>query len=358
MTGEPFGQRAESAAGAPDPSEGSSAAGESVDELKAEIARLRARVAELEAAPSQAASPAGPEPVVAESAGQHSYDYLLALVSYVPNIFFIKDLDHRYVAISKLGAQYQNKSPDEIIGRSERDLFPHEVADKMIAEEHQVLSTGKPLEYEHELTYSDGQRYFYCVKFPIYNTKGAPLGVGAFIRDITDMKRVEFERLAMKEQVIRAQQAAIRELSTPLVPLAPGVMAMPLVGTIDSVRAHEILETLLDGIAKQSAHTAILDITGVRVVDTQVANALVSAARAARLLGARVVLTGISPAVAQTLVHLEAKLDGIITLGTLANGIAYALQGATSASKPAAGRGTPSAGGELAPKPRAPSLAT
>ena len=119
-----------------------------------------------------------------------------------------------------------------------------------------------------------------------------------------------------------------------------------------------ILETLLDGIAKQSAHTAILDITGVRVVDTQVANALVSAARAARLLGARVVLTGISPAVAQTLVHLEAKLDGIITLGTLANGIAYALQDARSASKPAAGRGTPNAGGESASKPRAPSLAT
>ncbi|MGK3986562.1 PAS domain-containing protein [Sorangium sp. So ce136] len=319
---------------------------------------MRARVTELESAPSQGVSPAGLEPVVAESAGQHSYDYLMALVSYVPNIFFIKDLNHRYVAMSKLAAQYQNTTPEAIIGRSERDIFPGEIAEKMIAEEVSVLSTGKPLEYEQELPHADGLRFFYTVKFPIYNTRGAPLGVGAFITDITELKRVEAERLAMKEQVIRAQQAAIRELSTPLVPLAPGVMAMPLVGTIDSVRAHEILETLLEGIARQSAHTAILDITGVRVVDTQVANALVSAARAARLLGARVVLTGISPAVAQTLVHLEAKLDGIITLGTLANGIAYALQDARSASKPAVGRGTPNTGGEIASKPRAPSLAT
>ncbi|MFS8067709.1 MAG: STAS domain-containing protein, partial [Byssovorax sp.] len=89
--------------------------------------------------------------------------------------------------------------------------------------------------------------------------------------------------------------------------------------------ADQILETLLDGIIKHRAHTAILDITGVRVVDAQVASGLVSAARAARLLGARVLLTGIRPEVAQMLVGLDTDLAGVVTLGTLESGIAYAL---------------------------------
>ncbi|KYF50535.1 hypothetical protein BE08_14820 [Sorangium cellulosum] len=311
-----------------------------MDELRAEIARLRGRVAALESAPRTVAG--AEEHVVSPSVGQHGYDYLVALVNHAPNIFFIKDLEHRYVAISRLAAQTQQVTPEQILGRSERDIFPAPIAEKMIAEEVEVISSGKPVEYEQELPHPDGTRYFYTIKFPIYDTKGAPLGVGAFVTDLTDLRRSEIERLSMKEQVIRAQQAAIRELSTPLVPLAPGVLAMPLVGTIDSMRAREILETLLEGISQQSAHTAILDITGVRFVDTQVADALVSAARAARLLGARVVLTGITPAVARTFVELESSLDGIITLGTLASGISYALR-AGGDNKAPAGQGRPAA---------------
>ncbi|WP_437955522.1 PAS domain-containing protein [Sorangium sp. So ce119] len=337
-----MGQRAESASGAPVPSgEEASAAEASVDELKAEIARLRGRVAELESAPRDDSRAGVEERVVSPSVGQHGYDYLVALVNHAPNIFFIKDLEHRYVAISRLAAQYQQMTPEQALGRSERDVFPPEIAEKMIAEEVEVLASGKPLEYEQELPDPSGTRYFYTIKFPIYDTKGAPLGVGAFVTDLTDLKRSELDRLSMKEQVIRAQQAAIRELSTPLVPLGPGVLAMPLVGTIDSMRAREILETLLDGISQQSAHTAILDITGVRFVDTQVANALVSAARAARLLGARVVLTGITPAVARTLVDLESSLDGIVTLGTLASGISYAMRAGDSKNKMPARPGSP-----------------
>jgi len=83
---------------------------------------------------------------------------------------------------------------------------------------------------------------------------------------------------------------------------------------------------LLQGIADHQAHTAILDITGVKVVDTQVAGALIRAAQAARMLGARVVLTGISPEIAQTLVHIGAELREMITKPTLQQGIAYVLE--------------------------------
>ena len=102
---------------------------------------------------------------------------------------------------------------------------------------------------------------------------------------------------------------------------------MPLIGSIDSGRAQQIMETLLEGIASHKASIALLDITGVQIIDTQVAHALIQAAQAARLLGAQVVLTGIQPQIAQTLVHLAVDLSGIITRATLQAGIAYALQG-------------------------------
>jgi rsbT co-antagonist protein RsbR len=146
-----------------------------------------------------------------------------------------------------------------------------------------------------------------------------------FSRDISERRRAAEESLALQEQVIAAQQAALRELSTPLIPIAEGVVAMPLIGSIDSGRAQLVIETLLTGVASLRAETTILDITGVPVVDTQVANALLRAAQAVKLLGARVILTGIRPEVAQTLVGLGVDLSGIITRGTLQDGIAEAL---------------------------------
>lgn len=135
----------------------------------------------------------------------------------------------------------------------------------------------------------------------------------------------EQERLALQNQLIEAQRAAIRELSTPLIPISDHIVVMPIIGTIDSGRAQQIMETLLEGIARHHSDVAILDITGVQVVDTQVANALIRAAQAVKLLGARVILTGIRPQIAQTLVQLGVDLRGITTHSTLQAGIAAAL---------------------------------
>lgn len=162
--------------------------------------------------------------------------------------------------------------------------------------------------------------------FPLRDHVGQMIGVAAIIRDLTEERAREDERAALQEQVIAAQQAALRELSTPLIPIAEGVVAMPLIGSIDSSRAQAVVETLLTGTAELRAHTTIIDITGVPVVDTQVANALLRAAQAVKLLGAKVILTGIRPEVAQTLVGLGVDLGGIITRGTLQSGIAEALE--------------------------------
>jgi ABC-type sugar transport system substrate-binding protein/anti-anti-sigma regulatory factor len=128
-----------------------------------------------------------------------------------------------------------------------------------------------------------------------------------------------------RETIIDSQARALRELSTPLIPVSDSILVMPLIGTIDTQRAQLILESLLEGVAASHVHVVILDITGVLIVDTQVASTLVSAAQAVKLLGARVMLTGVRPDVAQTLVSLGADLSSIETPGTLQRGIAAAL---------------------------------
>ena len=150
--------------------------------------------------------------------------------------------------------------------------------------------------------------------------------VGSICSDISERKQTETEMQRLQQQVIDSQQAAIRELSTPLIPIAEDMLILPLVGTVDSTRAQQVMETLLEGIAEHQAEFAIIDITGVQMVDTQVANALIQTAQAVKLLGAQVVLTGIQPAIAQTLVQLGADLSDIMTYDTLHAGIATVLQ--------------------------------
>jgi rsbT co-antagonist protein RsbR len=161
--------------------------------------------------------------------------------------------------------------------------------------------------------------------FVVKDDYGEILVLGNILRDVTDQQSQEQERIALQEQVIEAQRSTLRELSAPLLPISNHTVILPLIGTVDTQRAQQIMETLLEGVAHHQADVAIVDITGVQVIDTQVANALIQAAQAVRLLGAQVVLTGIGPTMAQTLIHLGADLSTIVTRGSLQNGIAYAL---------------------------------
>jgi rsbT co-antagonist protein RsbR len=160
----------------------------------------------------------------------------------------------------------------------------------------------------------------------LLDEQGAPTALSGIVRDMSEQRRADVEHATLQEQVIEAQRAALREVSTPLIPLAEDVVVMPLVGAIDSQRAQQIMEVLLEGIAQYQADTVLLDISGVRVVDTQVADALLRAARAVQLLGAQIILTGISADVAQTIVHLGADMGRIMTRANLQEGLRYALE--------------------------------
>lgn len=143
-------------------------------------------------------------------------------------------------------------------------------------------------------------------------------------------QRDEIER-AFRHVVAEQQEQehhvrdAIRELSTPIIPIHTGVLVLPLVGAVDSRRAAEITERLLEAIAAHRADLVILDITGVSLIDTSTANHLLMTTRAASLLGSKVVLTGMGPEIAQSVVHLGVDLRGLVTLASLRDGLDYAL---------------------------------
>jgi rsbT co-antagonist protein RsbR len=133
------------------------------------------------------------------------------------------------------------------------------------------------------------------------------------------------ERLAEREGALEAQSRLIQELSAPIVPIHEGVLVLPLVGAVDSRRASQIMESALEQIVTYQADVLILDITGVPIVDTGVANYILQMARAVTLLGSRVILVGIGAEIAQTIVQLGVDLRDMTTLANLQAGIAYAL---------------------------------
>ena len=204
--------------------------------------------------------------------------------------------------------------------------FSEETRSRVHANFAACRDSGQPLELVEPLNVGGREIWTHT----IYSPSPLPDGSGTRILittfDVTAQKLQEQEALQAREEIIEQQSMTLAELSTPLLTISDDVVVLPLIGTIDSRRAQQIMEALLSGIAEAQARIAILDITGVVVVDTQVANVLIQAAQAVNLLGAKVVLTGIRPEVAQTLVGLGINLGNIVTRSTLQAGIAYSLE--------------------------------
>ncbi len=139
-----------------------------------------------------------------------------------------------------------------------------------------------------------------------------------------DLLESNAAQVRLQHQIITAQRSVIQELSTPIIPISDKILVLPLVGTIDSARARQIMESMLGAISKIQAAVLIIDITGVAMVDTRVAHYLLQAARAAQLLGALVMLVGISPEVAQTVVQLGVDLSSLPTYSSLQVGLEHA----------------------------------
>ncbi|MFP5228138.1 MAG: STAS domain-containing protein [Acidobacteriota bacterium] len=132
--------------------------------------------------------------------------------------------------------------------------------------------------------------------------------------------------IATREELIMRQQQELLELSTPVVKLWDGILALPIIGTLDSARTQVVMENLLQSVVASNSKYAIIDITGVPTVDTLVAQHLLKTITAARLMGAECIISGVRPQIAQTIVHLGINLEDVITRAKLSDAFALALQ--------------------------------
>lgn len=149
-------------------------------------------------------------------------------------------------------------------------------------------------------------------------------GVDGILIDTTERQTAETQLKKAQEDLIAQQRAAIQELSTPVIQVWNDILVLPLIGTIDTVRANHLIRQLLEAIVERQAIVVIIDITGVAIVDTRVAASLIETVQAARMLGTECIITGINPEIAQTLIRSGVSLGDIKTKGNLQNGLEYA----------------------------------
>ncbi|WP_437855183.1 PAS domain-containing protein [Sorangium sp. So ce363] len=267
---------------------------------------------------------------------------LEAFIQNAPMLMFARDSEGRHTLLNPPVEALLGKPRQELMGKTQHDLFPAEIADRFATQDRAAMASSEPITSEDEMELADGTHVYMSTRFALRDEEGRVSGCGAIAVDITERVRAEARTRHLQEKMLLVQQETIRAISTPLLPIADGVLVAPLVGELTRERGAQFTETLLDGISRQHARITILDVTGVPQAGPEVTDALIRAARSARLLGAEVVLTGIRPSVAQALVELGADLGGIVTRGTLERGVTYALSGREGARPPArtrSGRG-------------------
>jgi PAS domain S-box-containing protein len=229
-------------------------------------------------------------------------------------------------------------------------LHPDDREHVMVALEAH-LKDRVPFDVEERLRTKSGEyRWFRFRGQAVWDEDGRPTRIVGSGTDITELKQAEealkkayeevekqveertaelereiAERERLQQEIIETQKRALQELSTPIIPVMDRIIVMPLIGSIDTLRAKDIMRALLAGIREHRAKVVILDITGVPIVDSGVANHLNKTIQAARLKGAQTIVTGISDAVAEAVVDLGIDWSGVETLADLQTGLRVAL---------------------------------
>lgn len=215
---------------------------------------------------------------------------------------------------------------EQILGRDSFDprwAVIHEDGTPFPGEQHPVvvcLRTGKPVRDVLMGVFQPGTgaRVWLLVSAsPEFDASGAAVRTICTFTDITAQKQAQ--------ALVQEQKELLERLSSPIIPIAAGVVVLPLIGQFDAARATGVLEVVLAGVAAHQARVVILDVTGVSTAHAQFAASLLRITSAVRLVGATLVITGVTPPIAQTLAGLGVDLGGLITRGTLQDGVAYAL---------------------------------
>ncbi|MFN8373565.1 MAG: STAS domain-containing protein [Anaerolineae bacterium] len=211
-------------------------------------------------------------------------------------------------------------APD-VLGKSLWEVMP-EYAEFFLSHIEKALTTHELQTIEYDLPiYNKGLQSFEARLVETGQDE-----VTMVVRNVTTLKQSQLEHERLQKQVIDAQRQALQELAVPIIPLLDGIIVMPLTGAIDSARAQNILRAMQNGIAAHQAQVLIIDITGVPIVDSAVAAHLNKTIQVARLKGAHTILTGITEAVAETVVDLGINWSTLETLRDLQSGLLSALR--------------------------------
>ena len=250
--------------------------------------------------------------------GVSSQAFLASIVECSDDAIYGKTLDGTILSWNRGAERIYGYSAAEMVGRPVSVLVPPNKPDEVPAILERVKRGERVSHFETTRVRKDGEVIDLSLNVsPIRDASGQIIGASTTARDITEQKRM---REALAE---RAKE--ILDVSTPVLQVWEGVVVAPFIGTLDTQRAQQFMERLLDKIVQTNSAVALLDVTGVPAIDTRTAQHLIETITSVRLLGAQAILTGVRPAIAQTLAHLGINLADVATRSSLAAGLRVAL---------------------------------
>jgi rsbT co-antagonist protein RsbR len=270
-------------------------------------------------------------------------DALRAIVETLPSFIMLLDQEHRMLFINRVVA---GLSMDQVIGASAYTFIPPEFHSVARQAYEEAWRTRKPTRYELKGPGHHGALAWYASYVGPVIKDGEVVALTLATEDITERKLAEEAREAsevgrkqleedLRDALLQQKRYAeeleqknrqLYALSTPIIQAWEGVLVLPVIGSLDSARAQQMMEKLLAEIARTRARFAVLDLTGVDAVDASTVDHMLRIVRAASLLGSRCLVSGISPRVARTMVEVAASQEGLLTFGLLQDALRYALR--------------------------------
>ena len=268
-----------------------------------------------------------------EDEQRKSEENLRAILDNMEDTYFRIDMEGNMVMINPAGARlFGYESADEVVGKSLVEIVenPEELVETFMR--IMVQACDGTLERREEITIIPKSGVPVAIEAAIravHDEAGNPVDIEALARDITERKQAE-EELRLSEErlkdLVMKLKLSQEELSTPVIHIWDRILALPLIGVVDTHRSRSIMDILLTAIVETQSKFIIVDVTGVASMDTEVTNNLIRTIQSTRLLGAECVITGIKPEVAQTMVHLGVDLSKLVIKSDMEDGLKYGLR--------------------------------
>ncbi len=252
-----------------------------------------------------------------EKTGKVGFVLAEQVLEQLPTPVMAVNTELQIIFINAAGRNFLGKSWEELRGENCYDMFKSKHCNTPDCCMKKAIAEGRPQSARNEVSPGGNSIPIEYYAAPLKDEEGNIIGGLEYVLDITE--RVRHEERLME------QARTIREISTPAIQLWDGIVILPVVGIIDSVRAQHMMDVMLTRIAETSCKVMILDIQGVPAVDTAVANHLIKIVKATRLMGSHAIISGISPAVAQTIVTLGIEI-GVKSTATLRDALAEAFE--------------------------------